>query len=447
MSRRSLLRDLRLAFFMAALLLMGLLPMVVWAALEHSLAAEDEAVLTSQGKVILAAIHNGTLPQDSGPVRLQTTHWCLLDRDGRVLRTNDASGLLQRIDWPPKIDEPYEDDESGRRWALLILPAPEGQLRVAMDRSHEEAVLRRFRNILLAVLGTGALGAAILGHFVAQRGLRPLARIKEDAARIEAGALDRRLDAEAFPEELAELVDALNEALGRLHVAFVRLEQLAGDLAHELRTPLQNLRLELEGMVLRPRAPEIQREAIGSVLEELDRLGSMVEQMLFLARSGVPGAALRQSDLHAGAVLHESAAFFSAVAEEAKVALVVEAPEDLLIHADPQLLHRALQNLLANALRHTPPGGHVSLRALSAGEWVRIQVEDDGEGIPADLMPRIGVRFARAEDSRERGRGGVGLGLAIVKGIMDLHDGTFTISSREGGGTTVQLSFPAPKRA
>lgn len=446
MTRRSLIRDLRMAFFLAALLLMGLLPMFVWAALEHTLAAEDEAVLISQGRTILAELHRGTLPPDPGPPRLQAARWCLIAPDGKLLRTNDPSGLLQRIDWPTRIGEPEEDDESGRRWALLILPAPEGQLRLAMDRSHEEAVLRRFRNILLAVLGTGAVGAALLGHVVARRGLQPLARIQEEASRIEAGALDRRLEAEAFPEELAGLVDTLNEALGRLHLAFARLEHLAGDLAHELRTPLQNLRLELEGMVLRPPASAIQPELLGSVLEELDRLGSMVEQMLFLARSGVPGAALKPADLHAGAVLHEAAAFFAAVAEEARVALSVEAPEDLLIHADPQLLHRALQNLLANALRHTPPGGHVTLQAAMAGASIQIQVEDDGEGIPPALLSRIGERFARAEDSRERSRGGAGLGLAIVKGIMELHDGTFSITSQEGQGTRVQLTFPAPPR-
>ena len=444
MARSSLLRDLRLAFSLGTFLLSGLLALGMAYAMHHSLEVEDAAVLNSQGRAILVGLGKGGTPQASRRGVLESAHWRLVAPDGRILEAGDQPLPVDRFPSSLRPGEPGEVEVGGQLWSVMVLQVPEGSLQLAMDRSHEEALLARFHRLLLVGLLLAALGSALVGHLVARRGLRPLVRIAADTARIEARDLNRRLDGESFPEELAGLVEALNGALGRLHGVFVRLEHLAGDLAHELRTPLQNLRLELEGLVLRPPDPELQRERLGSVLEELDRLASMVEQMLFLARSSVPGTALHRESLPAGEVLRDAAAFFSAAAEEAGLSLEVEAPGDLKVHADAQLLHRALQNLLANAVRHTPRGGRILLQASPKAGGTTLQVLDDGEGIPEELLPRLGERFARAELSRERGRGGAGLGLAIVRGILELHGGTLQVESRPGKGTRIELDFPGP---
>ncbi|MBS0499637.1 MAG: two-component sensor histidine kinase, partial [Proteobacteria bacterium] len=254
--------------------------------------------------------------------------------------------------------------------------------------------------------------------------------------------LHRRLDASRFPEELTDLVNALNGALGRLEGAFARLEAFSSDLAHELRTPLQNLRSELEGRVLRPPKDANLPEILGSLLEELDRLDDMVEQMLFLARGAAPGSAVEILPLSAPAVLQKTVEFFAAQADEARITLLVEAAPECLVRADPRLIHRAILNLAANAIRHTPPGGKVILSAAQETRATRLSVADTGEGIPPNLLPRLGDRFLRVDEGRARATGGAGLGLAIVKGIMELHHGGFQVRSEVGHGTTVTLNFP-----
>ncbi|HEU4950481.1 MAG TPA: ATP-binding protein, partial [Holophagaceae bacterium] len=182
-------------------------------------------------------------------------------------------------------------------------------------------------------------------------------------------------------------------------------------------------------------------ERLGAAVESLDHMGALVEQMLFLARAEDPATALSLDSLDLSLTLSEAVRPFEPLAEERGLELLVLAPGGLTLRADPILLRRALHNLLANALRHT----HEGTISLTAGEQdgaIWIEVRDTGEGIPPGLLPRLGQRFLRGDESRDRASGGTGLGLAIVQSILRLHGGRLEVASEPGKGTRARLVFP-----
>lgn len=440
---RSLLADLRLGFSIGALGLGLATGALADFTLRHAMEAERQTVLISEGQRILRHLETESSAPAVPPPESSTVDWWLMSNEGGRLAGSAGSRYLQSVPWDSVGETPSTFQTDSRHlYSAVMIRSPLGVLRVAMDRSAEIFVVDHFRRDL-AVMLLGLTGlAGLIGHFIARRGLRPLERIRDETALIEAKDLHRRLDAAQFPEELAELVASLNGALGRLDIAFKRLEAFSSDLAHELKTPLQNLRAELEGLILRPRGEAALPEAVGSLLDELGRLESMADQMLFLARHAGTGAPLAQVPVAAKAIFQETAEFFDAAAEEKALQVRVDAAPDLLVEADPALLRRALINLLGNAIRHTPKGGIVSLEAARTQGGTEIIVADTGEGVPPDLLPRLGDRFLRGDAARGRATGGAGLGLAIVKEIMELHGGSFHAASALGQGTAIRLHFP-----
>lgn len=439
---RSLLSDLRVGFSLAVLGLGLTTAALTDFTLRHAMQIESGHVLHSEGLRILQKLEDQAKSPGQAVPESTQVDWWLLSPEGHRIAGSAGAAYLKSVPWNSVGPEPSDFRVEDHLYSAIALPSSLGVLWVAMDRTPEIQIVDHFRRDLTVIVLAISFLAGGLGHLIAKRGLRPLRLIRDETARIEAQDLHRRLDAARFPEELADLVAALNGALGRLEDAFTRLEAFSTDLAHELRTPLQNLRAELEGRVLRPKAEVNLPEILGSLLEELDRLDDMVEQILFLARSTVPGTAVNRQVILAGDLLRETTAFFGASAEEAGVELVIAASPDQQVRADPRLLRRALQNLIANALRHTPSGGRILLSASKVEDAEEIAVSDDGEGIPAELLPRLGDRFLRVDQGRGRATGGAGLGLAIVKGIMELHGGSFAVESRSGTGTTVRLRFP-----
>lgn len=442
---RSLLSDLRLGFSLGALLLGFATALFTDVTLRHAMEAERSATLNSEGHYILRLLETREDQfRTLAPPESSQVDWSLVDGQGSVMAQSAGGAFLNSVPWGSVHDDPIEYRPDRRHlYSAVALDSPIGTLRIAMDRSSEISVVSHLRRDLALLLLVLAVAAAGLGHLIAKHGLRPLRQIRDETARIEAQDLHRRLDATAFPEELADLASALNGALARLERAFSRLEAFSSDLAHELRTPLQNFRSELEGLVLRPPKDLNLPEAMGSLLEELHRLDKMVDQILFLARS-TAGAEVDRQFVAAGAMLQEASAFFGGLAEDVGVAFSIQADPSCLLHADPKLVQRALINLVANALRHTPPGGCITLSARPLDQAAEIAVSDTGTGIPPDMLPRLGDRFLRIHSDRARNTGGAGLGLAIVKGICELHGGSFSVESIVDQGTTVKMTFPDP---
>ncbi|MDB5311266.1 MAG: heavy metal sensor signal transduction histidine kinase [Gemmataceae bacterium] len=316
-------------------------------------------------------------------------------------------------------------------------------IHAAMDRTADDELLAEYREQLAYVLGVSLIAAAGGGYWIARRGVRPIADVTATARRIRPAHMGERIGPAGLPAEVRDLAETFNHMLDRLNDAFTRLGRFSADIAHELRTPVNNLRGEVEVALGRPRTPDEYREVLSSCLEECGRLTQLIDSLLFLARAEDPKTELATTPVDVAAELGVVREFFGATAAEAGVQLAVDAEPGLVLRADRQLLQRAVGNLVANALAHTPAGGTVTLFAGRAAAGVRVGVRDTGPGIAVEHLPYVFDRFYRAEAARSSGRGRVGLGLAIVKGIAELHRGTVTAVSPPGEGTTVTLTLPS----
>jgi two-component system heavy metal sensor histidine kinase CusS len=328
-------------------------------------------------------------------------------------------------------------------WSAPAAAAGPFRLQVALDTSRDEALLGGYRRALLAVLAAGVLAAVVGGVALARHGMRPLAEIARTVREVSSHRLDTRVGATPWPTELRELAAAFDAMLDRLEDAFARLSQFSANLAHELRTPIANLRGAAEVALSRTRGSDEYRELLASSLEEYDRLARMIDGLLFLARAESGEAVATRAALDAAGEVTAVCEFFTPLAEERGVRLLRHG--NASVCADAILLRRALSNVLANAVQHTPAGGEVRVTVADhGGAGVEITVRDGGPGIPPAELRRVWDRFYRGAGARAENPQGSGLGLAIVRSIMELHGGRATISSDEGGGTTVMLRFPPP---
>jgi two-component system heavy metal sensor histidine kinase CusS len=316
-------------------------------------------------------------------------------------------------------------------------------IQAALDRSEDEELLADYRWQLAYALAVSLVVCATGGYLIARRGVRPLGEVTATARRIDPAHLGERLAVRGLPAEVRDLADTFNGMLGRLEDAFGRLSRFSADIAHELRTPVNALRAEVEVALGRSRSGDEYRDVLGSCLEGCGRLARLIDSLLFLARAEDPRTVLKTEPVDVGHELAAVRELFDAAAAEAGVRLAVEAGPGLVVPADRALFQRAVGNLVANALAHTPSGRAVTLRAGRTDGGVQVEVVDTGEGVATEHLPYLFDRFYRADPARSPG-GRVGLGLAIVKGVVELHGGTAAVASEPGRGTTVTLTFPAP---
>ncbi|HYM60761.1 MAG TPA: heavy metal sensor histidine kinase [Thermoanaerobaculia bacterium] len=463
---RSLATRLATSFAVAAFLLVA---GVVWLqdrALVSSLATEDDQFLRERLGDVAKRLNRATAVAEnelpSGVEGIGVRRW-----DG-TCRLVLAIGVDSRLPETPCPHQVQSSDGSSvvlrtirgdddAEWRVATTAGPgEGWLEVLLETSRDRAVVARSRTRAAALLTGALLLAAALGYLLARRGLRPLTALQERVERIDATSLDTTLGGADHPAEIAALTESFDRMLGRLQAAFDALSLRSAELAHELRTPLHVLRQQAEVALRTPRSPAEYRDLLASSLEELVRLQRMADDMLFLARAADPRMRANRTRLSVADEVADVASFLEALADEGGVRLQLHVPEGLAIEADRMLLRRALVNLLVNALRHTPVGGEVCVRAeLEEREErptaVRLVIEDTGSGIPAAVLSRVFDPFVRgaaeeAESARSAAtappRAGAGLGLAIVRGIAELHRGSVELENREGGGTRVVLTLP-----
>jgi two-component system, OmpR family, heavy metal sensor histidine kinase CusS len=383
----------------------------------------------------------------------------ILDGAGQTLMETPGMGEILPADSFPAASVSQRTMESGTEIHLpfgssfrvlaarlaVIEPAPGGaaMVQVALDRTREEELLAGYRRSLWLALGAALLICLAAGHQIARRGLRPVAAITAAAERIRSTTLQERIDTSHLPAELFRLAKKFNEMLDRLQQSFDRLAQFSADIAHELRTPINNLRGEAEIALAQPRSTEDYREVLSSGLEECLKLSRLIDNLLFLARAEHPHAQVAREKLLVGQELAKLRDYYEAPAAEAGIQIMTQAPDGIAAWLDRSLFQRALGNLIANALDHTPPGGSVSLSAVHENGTLRVSVSDTGSGIAADHLPHVFDRFYRADPARSTASGRVGLGLAIVQSIAHLHGGSAEIASQVGKGTRVTLVLPA----
>jgi two-component system heavy metal sensor histidine kinase CusS len=320
-----------------------------------------------------------------------------------------------------------------------------GSLQVLTGRLMTErtAVLASYRINVYLFASVAAVLLALSGYLLVHRGLLPVRRLARHAHGIGVGNLGERLDSHGAPRELLPMIDAFNAMLDRLGKGFVQLSQVSTDMAHELRTPINNLLGETQVALQQHRSIDAYQQLLASNVEELERLARMLDNMLFLARTDPSSALKQRQELDAADEMQRMADYFEGPA--ADVGIHIRAGGSGVIWAEPMLLRRALANLCANAIKYGAPHSELIIDATPCAEGIRLSVHNHGPTIPAEHLPRLFERFYRVDESRERSANSNGLGLSIVATIMQLHNGTCSASSQDGV-TRFELVFPARRQ-
>ncbi|WP_409316732.1 heavy metal sensor histidine kinase [Pseudomonas sp. KCJK9016] len=314
------------------------------------------------------------------------------------------------------------------------------QVLIAKVMSERTAMLANYRLSVYGLATLAALLLAVVGCLLVYRGLLPLRRIARHAHGIGVGNLGERLDSHDTPKELQPMIEAFNAMLDRLAKGFAQLSQVSTDMAHELRTPINNLLGETQVALQQNRSVEAYQQLLASNVEELERLARMLDNMLFLARTDPATALSQRQELDAGDEMQRIADYFEGLA--ADVGISIEAHGSGVIWAEPMLLRRALANLCANAIKYGAPDSTLEVEAMAEPDGSYLRVRNHGATIAPEHLSRLFERFYRADPSRERSAQSNGLGLSIVATIMQLHQGRYSVSSVEGV-TCFELFFPA----
>lgn len=330
----------------------------------------------------------------------------------------------------------------GRAYPLHImtrtLPAfedrPEVRVTVGVDGAPYFEMRRTF---LLATSISSLLGivlAVISSYWIARAGLAPLRRMSARAQSFSPRKLSARMPVEALPDELSVLADAFNGALERIEQAYTQLEAFNADVAHELRTPLANLIGQTQVALARERSAGEFKDVLQSNLEELDRIRSIVNDMLFLARSDQGEAATARVPVRVAEAVQKTVDFFEFVLDDTGMAITVAGDLEATATMETALFKRALTNLIQNAIQHSPQGAQLRIDIASGEDMLRVAVTNPGAAIDEQHLPRLFDRFYRVDSARQdiNGSHGHGLGLAIVKAVARMHGGRTFASSRGG---------------
>ncbi len=302
--------------------------------------------------------------------------------------------------------------------------------------------------LVAAMLVSGPLiliASMIVGYVLAGRNIKPVDTIVDEIEAITDGrSLHRRVIEVRSTEELARLTTTLNAMLIRLERNFLSLRRFTADASHELKTPLTVLRAGVERAITHPSASPAVMEVLEETLIEVNRMTEIVDSLLTLARVDEGRAPLHLEPTDFRELLAEISETASILGEQASVNVSMETPnKPLILPLDRARARQLLLNLLTNAVKYTPSGGHVSIKCVKNPESVVVEVADTGIGIAAGDLPHVFDRFWRAEAARALGRRpGAGLGLAICRWIAEAHGGSIAVQSRRGEGTTFTVTLP-----
>jgi two-component system, OmpR family, heavy metal sensor histidine kinase CusS len=305
---------------------------------------------------------------------------------------------------------------------------------VARDIRHHTDFLEQLQHDFRFAILAAALLTAIVGALIVRRGLHPVRAIAHAAGRISVGQLAERIPEQSVPPELAELVRAFNAMLGRLEESFSRLSDFSADLAHELRTPIHNLRMQTEVSLSKARHVDEYRDLLASNLEEYERLARIIADMLLLAKAD-HGLLIPQTEPVTLIPLCERLIeYYGLLAENVNLQLF---GDDITVNGDRLMLERAIGNVLVNAIHHTPAGGTITVKVQDMDAMAEVSIANTGQPIPVDALHRVFDRFVRLNASPE----GTGLGLAIARSIILAHGGDIAVRLT-GQGTEFYMRLP-----
>jgi len=428
-------------------LILTVFAMCTYAYVRESLFAQIDARMESNLKLFAKAKHIEVTDLDEIERHSPVIAFSVLE-DGSPYYMSDgwSTAKLDTAGSPPAIG----------RW---IYTSPQGNI----YHMKESTLLIDGKNLLITTAeqseqihnGLDRLGLTLLvgfpvtlllslfgGYILAGRILKPLQHITQRARSISAENLSERLDISNPHDELGQLSTILNDAFKRLDYTFKRLNRFTEDAAHELRTPLAVLRSVGEVSLHKPREAGAYREVIGSMLEEVDRLGRLVDGLLSLARAESDQYLSPKKAENLQTLVKEVVECLQVLAEEKNQILTFDATKPLSSNIDYDTVRLALMNLLANAIRFTPEGGTIKVSLRDIGTSAAIDIQDNGPGIAPAHLPHIFERFYRVDASRSHDTGGTGLGLAIARSAVEANNGKIELESKAGQGCLFRIMLP-----
>ncbi len=341
------------------------------------------------------------------------------------------------------------DGRHGHPVRLLTMPVlengrPVDIVQVGEVLADKDHILEDFRLTMYIFGPLALLILSLVGWYLAGRALSPMVRMARVARQITAENLNLRLPVEHTGDEIAQLAENCNAMLARLEKSFRKVRQFSGDASHELRTPLAILRGETEVALRWARDTEEYRRTLESNLEEISRMGRIIEDLLTLAKSDAGELPLEIRELSLSDLLQELYLQGNTLGESKSVGVTLhlEVAEEIRIRGDELRLRQMFLNLIANGIKYTQAGGRVEIALALQDDQAVVRVTDTGIGIPAEHIPHIFDRFYRIDKARNRDDGGSGLGLAISKGIIEAHAGRITVDSVPGKGSTFTVYLP-----
>jgi signal transduction histidine kinase len=298
----------------------------------------------------------------------------------------------------------------------------------------------RLDELLVLLMFVGGTLSLLFGIMISRWLTTSLDELAEATRAIGEGKLDRRVE-EAGTEEVKTLAKSFNRMVDQLHDAEQLRRNLVADVAHELRTPITALQANLYAIL--DDAYPMTKTEIAGLYEQTRTLSRLVTDLHEIAQAEARQLPLNCKPTDLGGIIEEIAAPFSVVAESKEIAFEVAiAPALPTVLADKHRITQVINNLLSNALRHTPEGGTITLAVDKSASDLQITISDTGEGIAPEHLPHLFDRFYRVDSGRSRDMGGTGLGLAIVKAIISAHGGQVSVSSDLGKGTCMLVSLP-----
>jgi len=367
-------------------------------------------------------------------------------------RNNIVAGNLPF--WPQQFDAaftwvqfevtPNSEGASGEAIPILAFVRPLGnighRLLVGREISELEQLNRNFRRA--SILGFGlTMSLALAGGLALAFGSqRRLAQLNRTTRRIIAGDLSQRVPTDGGRDEHAELAGSVNTMLDQIENLMAGLRHVGDSIAHDLRGPLTRLKTRLE-MLAAEDPPS--HDSVEECLAQADGLLATFNALLRIARieTGAYRSAFANIDLNP--IAQDIADLYEATAEEHLVEIRRHLIDDAIVFGDRELLAQALTNLLDNALKYTPAGGHIDVELKRSGPRIVLVVADTGPGVPPEAREKVLQRFARLDESRSKP--GNGLGLALVRAVCDQHDGTIVLTDN-GPGLRVTISLPAAEK-
>ena len=434
-------------FALVALLVFVLIGWALYQQVDKSIGRLPEAELDARYSVLESSINRYGNPEHWG--KISAKFKLLSEEDKRIRFWAISSDPAYEYGNPDAVVREFAQEPAGVRdlrlpgqvypFKVLISEIAAKEQRpalrflIAIDTQTFRQTQHQLLIALVSLASIGVLLASLLGYWVARIGLKPLVKLSEEAQKLAPPRLSGRLHLAPLAPELDQLVSAFNSTLDRVEQAWTRLESFNADVAHELRSPLTNLIGQTQVALTRGRSAEHYFEVLQSNLEELERLRSIINDMLFLASADQGSKASKLTRASLADEVATTLEYLEFILEDARVEVRVSG--DALADIEKAHLRRALINLLSNAVQHTEAGEAIEVLIEQQAGQVTISISNPGQPITAEHLPHLFERFYRVDAARHNSGANHGLGLAIVKAIAQMHGGEVFVRSGDGRNT------------